>query len=127
MKIYCKECRIEILEIPDFKPNPELVSFLILFKCPKCNAVRVGEINIKKDEVMKKNNLQIWKEKLQDDLYFTVNIKLYMTTYRAETNGIPVRKGDFTKPFIQWLLEQPTGEILIEEMNKRRKDKTKLL
>ena len=69
---------------------------------------------------MNKNQLLVWKEKLKEDLYFTANLSLYMLNYHAETNGITIRKGVFTKTFKRWLLEQPIGEILLEEMDRRK-------
>lgn len=70
---------------------------------------------------MDKNNLMYWKEKLKEDLYFIANLKLYMYHFHEETNGIAIRKGAFTKTFKQWLLKQNIGEILLEEIERRKK------
>jgi len=69
---------------------------------------------------MNENNLTYWKERLKVDLYFVANLKLYMYHFHEETNGISIRKGDFTKTFKQWLLKQSIGEHLLEEMERRK-------
>ncbi len=65
-------------------------------------------------------SLKYWKEKLKEDLYYIVNLKLYMYHFHEETNGIAIRKGKFTKTFKQWLLKQNIGEILLEEIERRK-------
>ncbi len=69
---------------------------------------------------MDKNNLMYWKEKLKEDLYYIANLKLYMYHFHEETNGIAIRKGKFTKTFKQWLLKQNIGEILLDEIERRK-------
>jgi len=50
MKIFCRVCRKEMLDIPSFIPNLDLNAFLVLFRCPYCEDSRVVEININKKE-----------------------------------------------------------------------------
>ena len=69
------------------------------------------------------NKLIDWKKNLKDDLYFTVNLRLYMYNFHEETNGISIRKGDFTKTFKKWLKIQNIGDILLNEMEIRKKKK----
>lgn len=69
-------------------------------------------------------NLKYWKEKLKEDLYYITNIKLYIYNFHEETNGIAIRKENFTKTFKQWLSKKPIGDVLLEEIE-RRKDKIK--
>lgn len=64
-----------------------------------------------------------WGERLKEDLYFVANLKLYMFHFHDETNGISIRKGDFTKTFKQWLLKQSIGDVLLKEMERRDKKK----
>ncbi len=40
------------------------------------------------------NALNYWEENLKDDLYFVVNLKLYMFHFHDKTNGISIRKGE---------------------------------
>ena len=76
---------------------------------------------------MEKNNLIYWKEKLKEDLYYVANLKLYMYHFHDETNGISIKKGDFTKTFKKWLLKQSIGEILLEEIERRKEVNIKCL
>lgn len=66
-------------------------------------------------------NLKYWKEKLKEDLYYIANLKLYMYHFHEETNGIPIRKGSFTKTFKQWLSKKEIGDVLLEEIERRKK------
>ena len=72
---------------------------------------------------MNKKELADWKEKLKVDLYFSVNVRLYIINYHEETNGIAVRKGVFTKTFKQLLLNKEVGVLLWEEIERRMKIK----
>lgn len=76
---------------------------------------------------MDKNNLMYWKEKLKENLYYIANLKLYMYHFHDETNGISIKKGDFTKTFKKWLLKQSIGEILLEEIERRKEVNIKCL
>ena len=68
-----------------------------------------------------KMNMAIdWEKHLKNDIYFTINLKLYMYHFHEETNGISIRKGDFTETFKKWLKEQNIGEILLKEMEIRK-------
>ncbi|KKN09562.1 hypothetical protein LCGC14_1045520 [marine sediment metagenome] len=70
--------------------------------------------------------LSYWKEKLKEDLYFSVNIRMYMINYHNETGGYSVRKEDFTKTFMKWLIQKnPFGEILTNEIERRKKSYNK--
>ena len=69
---------------------------------------------------MNEKEILVWKEKLKEDLYFSVNLRLYMINYRSETNGISVRKGDFTETFKQWVSKHDIGPILLEEVERRK-------
>jgi len=74
---------------------------------------------------MNENDLLYWKEKLKEDLYFVVNLKLYMYNFHEETNGTSIRKGVFTKTFKKWLLEQNIGDALLEEIERRKTKRLK--
>jgi len=76
---------------------------------------------------MDKNNLIYWKGKLKEDLYYIANLKLYMYHFHEETNGISIKKGAFTKTFKKWLLKQSIGEILLEEIERRKEVNIKCL
>lgn len=76
---------------------------------------------------MDKNNLIYWKERLKEDLYYIANLKLYMYHFHEETNGISIKKGDFTKTFKKWLLEQNIGKVLLEEIERRKEVNIKCL
>ncbi len=60
-----------------------------------------------------------WEKHLKNDMYFKVNLKLYMYHFHEETNGIAVRKGRITKTFKRWLKEQNIGDILLKELELR--------
>jgi len=60
-----------------------------------------------------------WEKHLKKDMYFKVNLKLYMYHFHEETNGIPVRKRRITKTFKKWLKEQNIGDILLKELELR--------
>ena len=60
-----------------------------------------------------------WEKHLKNDMYFKVNLKLYMYHFHEETNGISVRKGRITKTFKKWLKEQNIGDILLKELELR--------
>lgn len=62
-----------------------------------------------------------WEKHLKNDMYFKVNLKLYMYHFHEETNGISVRKGNITKTFKKWLKEQNIGDILLKEIEIRKK------
>lgn len=66
-------------------------------------------------------SLKDWKEKLKKDVYYVANLVMYMNDFHIETNGIAVRKGAFTKTFKKWLLKQNIGEVLLEEIERRKK------
>ena len=60
-----------------------------------------------------------WEKHLKNDMYFKVNLKLYIYHFHEETNGISVRKGRITKTFKKWLKEQNIGDILLKELELR--------
>ena len=69
--------------------------------------------------VIKVNMAINWEKHLKNDMYFKVNLKLYMYHFHEETNGISVRKGRITKTFKKWLKEQNIGDILLKELELR--------
>ena len=69
--------------------------------------------------VIKVNMAIDWEKHLKNDMYFKVNLKLYMYHFHEETNGISVRKGRITKTFKKWLKEQNIGDILLKELELR--------
>ena len=73
--------------------------------------------------IMNKSELVDWKEKLKIDLYFSVNVRLYIMNFHEETNGIAIRKSAFTKTFKHWLLKKEFGALLWEEIERRMKNK----
>ena len=64
-----------------------------------------------------------WEKHLKNDLYFIVNLRLYMVNFNEETNGISIRKGKFTETFKKWLKTQSIGDILLNEMEIRKNKK----
>ena len=69
--------------------------------------------------VLKVNMANDWEKHLKNDLYFKVNLKLYMYHFHEETNGISVRRGRITKTFKKWLKTQNIGDILLKELELR--------
>ena len=69
--------------------------------------------------VIKVNMAINWEKHLKNDMYFKVNLKLYMYHFHDETNGIAVRNGKITKTFKKWLKEQNIGDILLKELELR--------
>ena len=67
-----------------------------------------------------------WEERLHDNLVFLANLFLQAKRFREQTHGNPYRKGTLTKTFRKWLEASDFGKIILNEVERREKERKKI-